>query len=97
MKNFYVLRHGGITTQDLYNLGARKMMLFELGPIGCFPLVMNKAEQKVSCQEELNTCPPCSMGKLYFKLKDLNLQTRGDNIHSRANLKTYLRHGGRSL
>jgi len=47
--------------QDLYNLGARKMILFELGPIGCFPSVMNKAEQKVSCQEELNKCPPCSM------------------------------------
>lgn len=60
--------------QDLYNLGARKMMLFELGPIGWFPLVMNKAEQNVSCQEELNTMPTMFNGKLYFKLMDLNLQ-----------------------
>lgn len=57
--------------QALYNLGARKMLVFDLGPIGCFPLVHNKIEGKVSCLKELNTMITMFNGKLYYMLMDL--------------------------
>ncbi len=57
--------------QALYNLGARKMLVFDLGPIGCFPLVHNKIEGKVSCLEDLNTMITMFNGKLYYMLMDL--------------------------
>lgn len=57
--------------QELYNLGARKMVLFELGPIGCFPLVRKKDEQNTRCLQELNTMLTVFNAKLYYKLTDI--------------------------
>ncbi|GMY27074.1 GDSL esterase/lipase 7-like [Fagus crenata] len=64
----------------LYNLGARKMLVFDLGPIGCFPLVHNKIEGKVSCLKELNTMITVFNGKLYYMLMDLTSLLDGTTL-----------------
>jgi hypothetical protein len=61
----------GLNMQDLYELGARKIVLFELGPIGCFPMVRKKGEQNARCDEDLNTVLTVFNGKLYYKLTDI--------------------------
>jgi hypothetical protein len=94
-----VLIHGdgGITVQALYNLGARKMLVFDLGPIGCFPLVHNKIEGKVSCLKELNTMITMFNGKLYYMLMDLTSLLDGTTFSCRTNLQAYLRHDLKSF
>jgi phospholipase/lecithinase/hemolysin len=57
--------------QVLYSLGARKMVLFELGPIGCYPLVGKRGEQNGKCLQELNTILAAFNAKLYYKLTDI--------------------------
>ncbi|XP_077214574.1 uncharacterized protein LOC143849452 [Tasmannia lanceolata] len=39
--------------ERLYNLGARKMLVLEIGPLGCFPFVIDTVNAK-SCYELLN-------------------------------------------
>ncbi|OVA16892.1 Lipase [Macleaya cordata] len=38
----------------LYNLGARKFVVFELGPIGCIPALVNIVKPNTSCVEDVN-------------------------------------------
>lgn len=40
--------------QRLYNLGARKVVMLEIGPIGCIPSVTRKIQHNGKCAEELN-------------------------------------------
>ncbi|KAL8099187.1 GDSL esterase/lipase 7-like [Apium graveolens] len=40
--------------QKLYKLGARKVVIFELGPIGCIPSVTRQYKHSGKCVEEIN-------------------------------------------
>lgn len=40
--------------QRLYNLGARKVVMYEIGPIGCIPSMTRKITHNGKCAEELN-------------------------------------------
>ncbi|XP_073041060.1 GDSL esterase/lipase 7-like [Primulina eburnea] len=38
----------------LYKLGARKVVMFELGPLGCIPYIIRRYEHSGACVEKLN-------------------------------------------
>ncbi|KAJ4707215.1 GDSL esterase/lipase [Melia azedarach] len=40
--------------ERLYNLGARKIVMFEIGPIGCIPSITRKTKHNGQCVEEKN-------------------------------------------
>ncbi|XP_024023301.1 GDSL esterase/lipase 7 [Morus notabilis] len=40
--------------QRLYKLGARKVIMFELGPLGCLPSITRKRNHGTKCVEEIN-------------------------------------------
>ncbi|KAJ1413961.1 SGNH hydrolase superfamily [Sesbania bispinosa] len=40
--------------ERLYNLGARKVVMFEIGPIGCIPAISRTHAHKGDCMEETN-------------------------------------------
>ncbi|RYQ91865.1 hypothetical protein Ahy_B09g097905 [Arachis hypogaea] len=54
--------------QDLYELGARYMIVFEIGPVGCYPVVRQKLGESEECSEELNSMIAVFNGKLYYEL-----------------------------
>ena len=43
-----------INHQRLYNLGARKVVMFEIGPIGCIPSMTRTNQHNGKCVEESN-------------------------------------------
>ncbi|MED6173420.1 hypothetical protein PIB30_059094, partial [Stylosanthes scabra] len=58
--------------QNLYELGARYIIVFEIGPVGCYPVVHQKLnESDEYCSEELNRMVTVFNGKLYFELVKL--------------------------
>ncbi|KAJ4707218.1 GDSL esterase/lipase [Melia azedarach] len=58
--------------QRLYKLGARKMVVFERGPIGCIPSITRKYEHKgQSCVEDMNQLVLLFNKLLPSKLKNL--------------------------
>lgn len=63
--------------QNLYNLGARKILMFEIGPLGCTPLVVSKMKPDDKCVEVVNSMVTMFNGKLYFKLMDLTNSLKG--------------------
>ncbi|KAK9742556.1 hypothetical protein RND81_03G181700 [Saponaria officinalis] len=40
--------------QTLYNLGGRKFVVFELGPIGCIPSIVRRSKPSGKCDEDKN-------------------------------------------
>ncbi|KAH7522046.1 GDSL esterase/lipase 7 [Ziziphus jujuba] len=63
--------------KNLYNLGARKILMFEIGPLGCTPLVVSKMKPDDKCVEVVNSMVTMFNGKLYFKLMDLTNSLKG--------------------
>lgn len=43
-----------IIKQRLYSLGARKIVMFEIGPIGCIPSITRKNKHAGKCVEDKN-------------------------------------------
>lgn len=40
--------------QRLYKLGARKVVVFDIGPIGCIPTIVRTKHNEGKCVEEIN-------------------------------------------
>lgn len=57
--------------EKLYNLGARKMVVFELGPIGCIPSIVRGSKPKVICDEDKNQMVSLFNTRLAIMLKNL--------------------------
>ncbi|XP_077214561.1 GDSL esterase/lipase 7-like [Tasmannia lanceolata] len=79
-----LIKHLSRHLQKLYKLGARKMLVFQIGPIGCMPAVMNKVNAK-SCIKELNDLVSIYNRKLPALLKKMTstldglISIHGDN------------------
>ncbi|KAE9467442.1 hypothetical protein C3L33_00648, partial [Rhododendron williamsianum] len=43
-----------ILCMELYNLGARKFVVFEVAPLGCLPDVLDKTKPSTLCDEQIN-------------------------------------------
>ncbi|KNA10198.1 hypothetical protein SOVF_146660 [Spinacia oleracea] len=57
--------------QKLYNLGARKIVVFELGPIGCIPSIVRGSRLNGRCDENINQAVSLFNTQLGLLLKNL--------------------------
>ncbi|XP_042518616.1 GDSL esterase/lipase 7-like [Macadamia integrifolia] len=70
--------------QRLYQLGARKFVVFEVGPIGCIPALTNNSKGLIGgCIQELNNPVTTYNQQLSSLLKFLNSKLKG-SIFSQA-------------
>lgn len=66
--------------QRLYNLGARKMVVFGLGPLGCMPSITNKVIHQGKCVEKINELAILYNNQLETMLNDLSPTLEGSTI-----------------
>lgn len=66
--------------QKLYNLGARKMVVFELGPIGCVPSIVRGSSVNGKCDEEKNQFVQLFNIQLGLLLKNLTSTLQGSHF-----------------
>ena len=66
--------------QRLYDLGGRKMVLFELGPIGCIPSTIRKQKHSGKCVENTNQVISFFNKKLTGMLRNLTSTLQGSNF-----------------
>ncbi|XP_062103239.1 GDSL esterase/lipase 7-like [Humulus lupulus] len=68
-------------SERLYRLGARKVIVFELGPIGCIPSITRKSkEQGTKCVEEINEMVRMFNQRLGVMLRNLTSSLQGSNF-----------------
>ncbi|XP_059294971.1 GDSL esterase/lipase 7-like [Lycium ferocissimum] len=63
--------------QRLYRLGARKVIMFEIGPIGCIPSLKKQLRQNGLCVEEYNHMAVIFNNQLSDMLKNLTSTLQG--------------------
>lgn len=63
--------------QELYDLGARKIIVFELAPIGCYPKVVQSVKPKTKCADEVNNIVSIFNSLLDAKVKELGYTLNG--------------------
>lgn len=69
--------------QRLYNLGGRKVVVFEIGPIGCIPSVtrkINHIDEEGKCVEEINNLAILFNSQLQKLLTNLTSTLKGSNF-----------------
>ncbi|KAL5582058.1 hypothetical protein UlMin_014500 [Ulmus minor] len=66
--------------EKLYRLGARKVIMFEIGPIGCMPTFARKINHNGKCVEEINEITSYFNQKLRPMLQNLTSTLRGSNF-----------------
>ncbi|KAK0585215.1 hypothetical protein LWI29_024768 [Acer saccharum] len=64
----------------LYDLGGRKMVFFELGPIGCIPSITRKQKHSGKCVENTNQVISFFNNKLPGMLRNLTSTLQGSNF-----------------
>ncbi|XP_043705617.1 GDSL esterase/lipase 7-like [Telopea speciosissima] len=68
-----------IHLQRLYELGARKFVVFEVGPIGCTPAMISNSS-KGECNQEINDSVTTYNKELSSLLKSLNSKLKGSSF-----------------
>ncbi|XP_058181347.1 GDSL esterase/lipase 7-like [Rhododendron vialii] len=66
--------------KDLYNIGARKMIVFQIGPLGCYPYIINKFKPTSRCAEDINKLVSNFNDKLNVMLKELSEKLDGSSF-----------------
>ncbi|XP_057489477.1 GDSL esterase/lipase 7-like [Actinidia eriantha] len=66
--------------ERLYNLGARKIVMFEIGPIGCIPSITRQIKHNGTCVEGVNKAVAIFNNHLPSMLKNLNTTLPGSNF-----------------
>ncbi|XP_058228248.1 GDSL esterase/lipase 7-like [Rhododendron vialii] len=67
----FLVNELGNHLQELYNLGARKFVVFEIAPLGCLPDVIDKTKPSTICDEQINGLVSIFNTKLGVKLNEL--------------------------
>ncbi|XP_061366869.1 GDSL esterase/lipase 7-like [Gastrolobium bilobum] len=76
--------------ERLYKLGARKVIMFDLGPIGCMPSITRKHAHPGDCMEETNQIVSYFNERLPAMLKNLTFSLPGSIfVHGHANTLGY--------
>ncbi|XP_052205202.1 GDSL esterase/lipase 7-like [Diospyros lotus] len=66
--------------QRLHELGARKVLVFGIGPVGCIPSIAKAQEHNGKCVEEVNRMVTLYNDKLGPMLKNLTASLPGSNF-----------------
>ncbi|KAH9676131.1 GDSL esterase/lipase 7 [Citrus sinensis] len=66
--------------ERLYNLGARKIVVFELGPIGCLPWITRNNKHTGQCVEDTNQIVSYFNNMLPAMLQNLTTSLKGSNF-----------------
>lgn len=66
--------------QRLYNLGARRIVVFELGPIGCLPWITRNNKHTGQCVEDTNQIVSYFNNMLPAMLQNLTTSLKGSNF-----------------
>ncbi|KAK6928038.1 GDSL lipase/esterase, partial [Dillenia turbinata] len=66
--------------QKLYRLGARKMAIFEIGPLGCLPMVIKMFGTGDGCVEDINQMVTYFNGELKIMLSNLTSTLQGSSF-----------------
>ncbi|XP_044506789.1 GDSL esterase/lipase 7-like [Mangifera indica] len=66
--------------QKLYNIGARKIIMFDIGPLGCTPYITRKYEHNGQCDEDKNQIVQYFNNRLASMLTDLTTTLKGSNF-----------------
>ncbi|OWM64482.1 hypothetical protein CDL15_Pgr020449 [Punica granatum] len=61
----------------LFDLGARKFVVFEIGPIGCIPSITRKSNHSGLCVDESNRLVSIFNGDLREMLRNMTVYLRG--------------------
>ncbi|KAJ8775101.1 hypothetical protein K2173_020105 [Erythroxylum novogranatense] len=77
--------------ERLYNLGVRKLVMFEIGPIGCIPsIAKNRANKSGKCDEDSNQIVSYFNDKLPQMLRNLTSTLQASSfVHGRASWLGY--------
>ncbi|KAG5551559.1 hypothetical protein RHGRI_009832 [Rhododendron griersonianum] len=67
----FLVNELGNHLQELYNLGARKFVVFEIAPLGCLPDVIDKTKPLTICDEQINGLVSIFNTNLGVKLNEL--------------------------
>ncbi|KAL6287671.1 hypothetical protein ACE6H2_012061 [Prunus campanulata] len=63
--------------ERMYNLGARKIIMFEIGPLGCIPSVAKTHNHSGNCVEDTNELATTFNEKLRAMLANLTTTFQG--------------------
>ncbi|KAH7554475.1 hypothetical protein JRO89_XS12G0222100 [Xanthoceras sorbifolium] len=74
-----ILPETGVSLR-LYDLGARKVVVFDLGPIGCIPSITRKQKHNGKCVENVNQIISFFNKKLPGMLRHLKSSLKGSNF-----------------
>ncbi|KAJ0043234.1 hypothetical protein Pint_18914 [Pistacia integerrima] len=66
--------------ESLYNIGARKVIVFEIGPIGCIPSITRKYKHNGQCVEDKNQLVTYFNNRLLAMLTNLTTTLKGSNF-----------------
>jgi phospholipase/lecithinase/hemolysin len=66
--------------QALYKLGARRIVVFEIGPIGCYPASLKVFTPRTKCAEHINDMVAIFNRKLHRKIEALRSQLKDATI-----------------
>ncbi|XP_075521107.1 GDSL esterase/lipase 7-like isoform X4 [Primulina tabacum] len=66
----------GKNLKDLYNLGARKFVVFQISRIGCYPELVEKFKSKDKCAENVNNMVTLFNKKMEYQLGHLTFILR---------------------
>lgn len=76
--------------QRLYNLGARKIVMFEIGPIGCIPSITRQHKHNGQCVEDTNQIVSFFNQRLPALLRNLTSTLQGSTfVLAQANFLGY--------
>lgn len=66
--------------QALYKLGARRIVVFEIGPIGCYPASLKVFEPQTKCAEDINEMVMIFNRNLHIKIEALRSKLKDATI-----------------
>ena len=64
----------------MYYIGARKMLIFQIGPIGCFPYIIKRFKPTSRCDEKANKLVSIFNDKLNVKIRELSHKLTNSNF-----------------
>ena len=66
--------------QELYKFGARRFVVFEIGPLGCLPSTIDKTKPSILCDEKINGYASLYNNNLGPKVNEMSSNLKGSTF-----------------